>query len=172
MSAQLLLLSFPLIFIFHDMEEIVGMKAFLRRNGQLLTSKIPRAKSIVQSFSTEGFALAVYEELVLSIVLSITALMVESTDIFLNLWLGAYIGCAFHFVVHIGQSIAIRKYIPALITSIICLPISIYIIKQSMDVFLPRISILCTAIGFVLVFVNLAAAHRLMAWYGKRGDEN
>lgn len=150
------------------MEEIVGMKKFLKENGQMLSAKIPRAANIIQQFSTEGFALAVYEELVLCIALSVMAIAIECSDIFLNLWLGAYIGCSFHFVVHIVQSIAIRKYIPALITSIICLPVSVVLLKQSIGVFCDRISICWTAAGFVLVFVNLVLAHKLMAWYGRK----
>jgi hypothetical protein len=54
MQTSILILSLPLIFIFHDMEEVVGMKAFLRDNGQLIISKIPRAKSFIERCTTEG----------------------------------------------------------------------------------------------------------------------
>ena len=168
MQTSILILSLPLIFIFHDMEEVVGMKTFLRDNGQLIISKIPRAKSFIERSTTEGFALAVYEELVVFIALSVAALAVECTDIFLNLWLGVYIGVAFHFVVHIGQVIVIKKYIPALITSILCLPVSCYLIALSVEAFAERLSVVWIVAGGVLAAANVVAAHRLMFWWGKR----
>lgn len=60
-----LALALPMLFIFHGLEEIIGMRLF------------------------------------------------------------AFIGLTFHYVVHLGQAIVLRKYIPALATSIVCLPISI-----------------------------------------------
>lgn len=48
-----------------------------------------------------------------------------------GLWIGGFIGCAFHFLIHIGQSIVIRKYVPCLITSIIALPVSVNVIYKS-----------------------------------------
>lgn len=167
MQTSILILSLPIVFIFHDMEEIVGMKSFLRENKQFIISKIPRAKKIIENCTTEGFALAVYEELVLFIALSIAALAVESCDIFLNLWLGVYIGVAVHFLVHIGQAVVIRKYIPALITSIICLPVSCYFIALSVEMFSKRLSVVWIVSGGILAAVNVFVAHKLSEWWGK-----
>ena len=61
---------FPVLFMFHDMEEVVGIKPWLEKNTDEITSRFPAAKKLLSAYkdiTTEGFALAVYEELVVLI---------------------------------------------------------------------------------------------------------
>lgn len=53
----------PIIFIFHDMEEIVGFGRFFYKN-QALFERFPWLRSTYRDFKTDGFALAVYEEFI------------------------------------------------------------------------------------------------------------
>lgn len=128
---------FPVIFIFHDMEEIIGFGIWLKRNIEWLDKKYPFVSRTYKNFSTEGFALAVFEELV---------------------------ACTLHFAVHIGQSIIIKQYIPAVITSILCLPISIWIIVKCIT----RLQrngnqlFIFSMIGILIVALNLKFAQLLM----------
>jgi len=86
------------------------------------------------------------------------------------LWLGGFIGFALHFVIHIAQSVLIRKYIPALLTSIICLPVSVWIIGKC----LMQISdsafeaVVCMLAGIVIVAVNLKFAQKLIGWFTRK----
>ena len=48
---------FPIIFMFHDMEEIIGFKFFLRQNTAELQKRFPFILRRYKDFSTEGFAL-------------------------------------------------------------------------------------------------------------------
>ena len=57
------ILLLPIIFIFHDMEEIVGFERFFRRNPDLY-DRFPRVLKAYRNFKTEGFAAAVYEEFI------------------------------------------------------------------------------------------------------------
>lgn len=110
---------FPLLFIFHDMEEIIGLVPWIRLNETSLSQKAPTILKIHKEMTTEGFALAVFEEFFL--VLSITLLAYFTQSRVLELvWLGGFVVFALHLLLHIGQSILLRKYIPALITSTIC----------------------------------------------------
>ena len=78
---------FPLLFIFHDMEEIIGLVPWIRLNETLLTQKAPTILKIHKEMTTEGFALAVFEEFIL--VLSITFLAyVTQSRTFELVWLG------------------------------------------------------------------------------------
>ena len=52
---------FPLLFIFHDMEEIIGLVPWIRLNETLLAQKAPTILKIHKEMTTEGFALAVFE---------------------------------------------------------------------------------------------------------------
>ena len=53
---------FPLLFIFHDMEEIIGLVPWILLNETLLAQKAPAILKIHKGITTEGFALAVFEE--------------------------------------------------------------------------------------------------------------
>lgn len=156
---------FPLIFIFHDMEEIIGYIPWLKHNQKFLKEKYPAIMKQYDQASTEGFALAVFEELLLCILLCLLSLFTN----WYGLWLGGFIGCTFHFLIHIGQSIVIRKYIPCFITSIIALPISICVIYES--IFLLEYSfyqvLFYSFLGISVITLNLAFAHMLMRCYSK-----
>ncbi|MGC6376410.1 HXXEE domain-containing protein [Bisgaard Taxon 45] len=154
---------FPLIFIFHELEELIGMKRFLSKNRLLFHQKYPFIYKVSQNFSTEGLAFAVLEEFILCITLCFCAFFMTS-HVTSGLWLGAFIACTFHFVVHILQTLILRQYIPATITSLICLPISLWIIYQcflAQEYGLTQIfPYLC--IGFFLVVINLFFAQKLI----------
>ena len=158
-------LALPLLFIFHDLEEIIGMRLFLDRNEDMLQRRFPKINRLFHGTTNEGFALAVAEEFVVFTLIALVALWVDNQFVW-NIWLGAFIGLTFHYVVHIGQAIVLRKYIPALATSIICLPISIYILKQCLmtlagDAFT---NIWQIAVGVAVVAVNLVCAHKVTKW--------
>lgn len=121
---------FPILFIFHDMEEIIGYGTWLRNNKEMLRNRFPSLSKIkiFDVYTTEGMALAVFEELILCIIFCVISILSK----WYALWLGAFIAYTIHLVIHIVQSIIIRKYIPALATSIIALPLSIYFISESM----------------------------------------
>ena len=67
-----------------------------------------------------------------------------------------------HFFIHIGHSIYIRKYIPCVITSVICLPLSILIlIKCARLMDWNTASMVSVVIGIIFMIVNMKIAHGL-----------
>ncbi|MGX9758634.1 HXXEE domain-containing protein [Clostridioides difficile] len=159
---------FPLLFIFHDMEEIVGFGIWLKKNKSILDKKYPFVSKNYENYSTEGMAFAVFEELILCLIFCILAVITDNQYVYL-LWLGSFIAYTLHLVIHIGQSIIIRKYIPSLITSIICLPISIWCISKSIYILNCEISttILYSMIGITIVALNLKFAQSLIGKFTK-----
>lgn len=154
----------PVVFMFHDMEEIVGIKRWISKYGEELENKYKLAKKIFapyKNITTEGFALAVYEELIVLLVICVLA---QFTNIFFiqAIWFGGVVGFTLHLVIHLLQAIAVKKYTPALITSIISLPISLVIVTKCTCFLRADISILGIVIGIVGVGVNLKIAHKLM----------
>ncbi|MDB8657890.1 HXXEE domain-containing protein [Streptococcus anginosus] len=113
---------FPLLFIFHDLEEIIGFMPWIERNEKLLAKKAVFILNTHKGLSTEGFALAVAEEFVVVLLVSFFALICHTRLLYL-IWLGGFVAFALHLVVHILQAIWLRRYIPALATSILCLPV-------------------------------------------------
>jgi len=129
----------------------------------MLAEKYPFVLKTYHNFSTEGFALAVFEEFVVCLSFSALALY-TNTEFFKLLWLGGFIACSLHFILHIGQSIIIRQYIPSLITSIICLPVSIRIIGKCISILECETEkmILFSLIGIIVVILNLKFAQSLI----------
>lgn len=138
---------------------------WLNHNQKFLREKYPKIIRQYEQTSSEGFALAVFEELLLCISLCIISIFTN----WYGLWIGGFIGCTLHFLIHIGQSIVIRKYIPCLITSIIALPISVYVIYKSICLleysFYQVLSY--SFIGISVIAFNLAFAHMLMRNFSK-----
>ena len=124
------LLLLPILFIFHDMEEIIGFGWFFKNNPDIY-ERFPKITNAYKDFTTAGMALAVYEEFIPFFGISLLAYFFEN-DVLYTLWFGLLISLTAHFVVHIGQSIYIKKYIPSVITSVVCLPISVIILISSL----------------------------------------
>lgn len=160
---------FPIIFIFHNLEEIIGMKIWLDKNQVFLQKRFPKVAKMFQDFSTEGLALATLEEFILCVLLC-GAVAISHHFIFWGIWLGAFIGCALHFLGHILQFFILKKYIPAVATSVICLPISIFIIVKVYTTLVFDIWEVFSYLflGFLLVFINLFFAQKLIGVFTRR----
>ena len=151
-------LTFPLLFIFHDLEEIIGMKQFVNRNADMLQNRFPFLYKKLKDSTTEGFALAVMEEFVVFTAISLIAIYFDKSLCW-NIWFGGFLGLTVHYVMHIGQALVIRRYIPALITSIICLPISILILHHCYA--LIDINVWHIIIGLAIVALNMIPALKI-----------
>ena len=160
-------LLLPILFIFHDMEEIIGFGRFFQKNPDIF-ERFPRVTAPYRNYSTAGMALAVYEEFIPFFGVSLLAYYYPG-EVLNALWYGLMVSLTAHFLIHIGQSVYIRKYIPSLITSIICLPVSLVIIVKCMDfIEFDFPAMLCIIVGIIGMIVNLKFAHMLMHWYVKR----
>ena len=160
------ILLLPIIFVFHDLEEVVGFEWFFGKNPELF-KRFPNFLSPYRDFSTAACALAVYEELVICIVLSLAAFYIQSNALYV-LWYGVFAAMTLHFVAHIGFSVYIKKYIPSVVTSVICLPPSLYILKESFGLLTWNVPyILIALLGLVAVGVNLRFAHKIMIAFAR-----
>lgn len=160
---------FPIIFIFHDMEEITGFGIWLRNNKQILHEKYPTILNTYKDFSTEGFALAVFEELVLCIAFSAFAYLLDIQALW-YIWLGGFIACTLHFIIHIGQAVFMKQYIPATVTSIICLPISLWILYKCFLMIKSEwyYVTIFIVLGVLIVAVNLKFAQKMIGWFTRK----
>ncbi|MCR4735135.1 MAG: HXXEE domain-containing protein [Treponema sp.] len=160
---------FPVIFIFHEMEELVGFNLFLRKNGKELKENAPRIYSKYKDFSTEGLAFAVYEELIVCILLCIFPYFLNKNWLW-YLWLGAFLGCDLHYFKHLIQMSLVKKYIPSCITSLLCLPVNTLIICKCLTYIegpylFPAIFI---AAGILLEFLNLRFVRFIVGWFTRK----
>lgn len=161
------ILLLPLIFIFHDMEELAGFGWFFKKNPYLF-DRFPKVMNTYRGFTNEGFTLAVYEEFIPFFGLSLLAYYFPC-DILYGLWFGMFLALFGHFFIHIGHSVYIRKYIPCVATSIICVPISSCIlVKCALLTEFNIVTGISIVVGIALMIVNFPVAHGLMHYVNKR----
>ena len=154
------LLLLPIIFIFHDMEEVCGFIWFFKRNPYLF-ERFPKVMKAYRGQTNEGLAVGVYESFIPFFGVSLLAYYFPN-DILYGLWFGFFLALTGHFIIHIGHTIYIRKYIPCFITSVICLPVSVIILIQSartMSFTTPVI--LAVPAAIILMMINLKLCHKL-----------
>ena len=150
---------FPIIFMLHEMEEIIGFGIWLNKNIDIVR-KYNKLYVLYQNFSNEGFSIAVLEEYLLCIIIT-------GVSIFFRIyivWIGAFIAFSLHLLVHIIQSIIIKRYIPALASSMLLLPISVFLLNKAIYTFeytffsIVISSILCV----ITMLLNLMLVHKIM----------
>jgi len=149
------------------MEEIIGFGWFFMNNPEIF-KRYPKITEAYKDFTTAGMALAVYEEFITFFGISLLAYYFEN-DVLNALWFGLMLSLTAHFIVHLMQSIYIKKYVPSLITSIICLPISVVIlINSSKYMNFSLMSVVIIFASIILMMANLKFAHWLMHRFGKQ----
>ena len=155
------ILLLPIIFIFHDMEEIIGFGLFFRNNPQVFT-KHPKLTAAYRDFTNEGFAAAVYEEFIPFFGISLLAYYFPS-DILYAVWYGMFLALTVHFIVHMLVCLYAKKFIPSFITSIICLPVSILIMAQAAGYMtFSALTIAIIVLTIPAMMANGKLAHKIM----------
>lgn len=118
---------FPIIFMFHDFEEILTIERWIKQNKEMVVNKIPKSisKYFYSSFqmNTLQFAWDVFWIFIAITVATLIAVLFSFYFLFLMFLALFFI----HVFTHIGQAVYLRKYTPGVITSIVLvLPYSFY----------------------------------------------
>jgi|HigsolmetaAR202D_1030399.scaffolds.fasta_scaffold00538_16 hypothetical protein len=173
-SIESLVWSFPLVFMLHDLEEIIMVRPWLDREAERLRQRFPgfadRFLHQFRNLTTSGFALAVTEEFVLFVLLCLACLYWQAY----TLWAAVLVAFFIHFLMHIGQFLLYRRYIPGLITTLLGSIYSLWALALCYDLGWlewPKIAIL-SALSLLAMLLNLFFAHflagRFDAWLRSR----
>ena len=158
---------FPIIFIFHDFEEIIFMEMWIQKNKEFLSRKFPMlSKKMLSHFNNitaSSFALGVAEEFIIISIVTIASYITNSYIV----WIGIFISFTLHLIMHCFQALIVRKYIPAIVTTIICLPICIYIINTVVKLFPLSNVILYSVFAFIFMIVNIIFVHKGIAIFSQ-----
>ena len=162
------ILLLPLIYLFHDFEEMIGFGWFFRTNPQLF-KKHPHLTAAYRDFTQEGFVLGVYEQLILFFGgLSLLAYYFPCRPLY-GIWFGMLLALTGHFVAHIGICIYVGKFIPSLITSIICLPISaLIIVKTAQLLTFDTVTTVSAVLTVPVMMLNMKIGHVTMFALGRK----
>ncbi len=160
LKIETLMWLLPIVFMFHDFEEIIMFKPWLDANGAALEKRLPhwsrRALAGHKTMSTPAFAFAVFEEFLLLSALTLLAVELE----LYSFWAGMTIGFFIHLLIHVGQFAVYRRYVPVILTS---LPAGLYCLAALHDLnryhpFDWRLVAAWTFAALAIIGVNLALA--------------
>lgn len=161
------LLLLPIIFIIHDMEEIVGFGWFFRNNPWLF-DRYPKFMDMYRDLKEMAWKIGVYEEFIPFFGLSLLAYYFQS-DILNAVWFGFFLDLVAHFFVHIGLSIKIRKFIPSVITSCVGIPISgLILYKCARLMTFDLKTVIFIIVGIVLMIGNFIFLRWFMTWLSRK----
>ena len=164
---KIMIWFFPIIFIFHDFEEIIFIQSWMRKNLRYLRERFPwisqRLFTHFENITTSSFALGVAEEFVLIIIITVISFISKRYI----LWTGMFIAFSLHLLVHCFQALIIKRYVPAIFTSVVCMPVCIYIIHNVIHLFPYSHIVIYTIISFIIIVVNLIIVHKCMDLFSK-----
>ena len=126
MKVETLLWLLPIVFMIHDFEEIIMIPSWMERNRAVILARFPKlGKRLLSQFgslSGPGFSVAVLEEFIL---ISLLTLLAVENNCY-NLWTGLMLVFFLHLFMHVGQFLVFRKYIPAIVTSVLSMIYCLY----------------------------------------------
>lgn len=170
---QTIIYLLPLVFMLHEFEEIIMLPTWLRQNQAQLVRRFPAAQRIFHSLGklpTPAFSLAVTEEFLL---LSACTLIATAYG-HITAWYCCLLAFSVHLIVHLIQFLIIRKYIPAIVTTLLCLPYCVRAFIEAQSCFLLSETLLWAITGSVIAAVNLLFIHKIAPkiWHTIRGHHN
>ncbi len=154
---------FPILFLIHELEEILGFEKWYSKNKNKLNKYPVIAKNVDNMFSyftTKGMLFAIFEQLILCLLVCIIAVKYD----FNILWLGAFIGYTIHLIIHFFQSVILKTYIPSFITSVVEIPVCFYIIYfvfNHYDFLIYKV-FYYSVIATIIIALNLYLVHKIM----------
>jgi hypothetical protein len=145
---------FPIAFMFHDFEEILFWELWLSKNSAEIRNRVPafltRQVDAIVGKSTAQFSFPVLLIFGLTALSSFLAVEYEAYGLFL-MASGAFF---LHGFMHIGQAIALRRYIPAVMTStLIVIPYGLVLYGRLISDGIVDISGLLTYFLFAVVLI-------------------
>lgn len=129
-----LLWLFPILFMFHDFEEILFVESWNAKYGEQIKEDIPpymrRMYSTMTRMTTRNFAVDVLFVYILVVMVTCIAVFFS----FYLLYLAVVAVFFIHVFTHLGQSIFLKKYTPGVVTAVlIALPYSLYTYYRLLD---------------------------------------
>ena len=153
MNMELIVWLFPVIFMLHDFEEIIFVKVWRERYQQERSLSKMKKKPFDHFQSTASFSIGV--EIIFIILSAVSLFSVILNSFFI--WYGLLFAIISHFVIaHIRMTVQFRHYTPGVFTSVIFLPVTIYLLYMATKLLnydLIEIIFSCLSGIFILVIV-------------------
>ena len=163
MSIQTLVWLFIVAFLLHDLEEIIALEPWIRKNRDRVFSKVPqRLKSnltTMLNMTSSQFAVAVLLEFIIFIPFTFVAAEQGKYFVFLSFNTLFFL----HVFTHLGQSLYMRMYTPGVVSVVlIVLPYCSYLFYRMISEELVTWGLVLWSIplGFIVIPIVLIG-HKL-----------
>lgn len=149
---------FPVLFMLHDFEEIIMINAWQQRNKKYIKNLEHKHIPFDCNASTAAFSIAVAEEFLILSVITLVSSLINNYI----LWYGFFIAFTLHLFFHIFQFLIFKKYVPSIITSIIFIPISCFIIYKTTILLNYNLitSLVSILISILIMVTNILFLHK------------
>ena len=127
LSILYLVLPFPLLFLVHEAEEIMVQHRWLSVHRESLERKLPRLRFLIAYLSrlnTKAFLVAALEEF--AVLLMVTCYVLVGGAFAMPIWSALFMAFSIHLLIHAGQAIVVKGYVPGLVTSFLLCPFVAY----------------------------------------------
>lgn len=164
MISSTVILLLPFFFLLHELEEIFMVPLWVKKNGTIMRRRFPKLERIInkmEQMTTQRFATIALEELLIVSVCTFVSLQTENQ----TAWYCCLAAFSIHLIGHIAQFVVWRGYIPAIISTALCLPYCIVAILKSHCYFTLSELIIYSLIGILLGGINLLLMHKLCTYY-------
>lgn len=151
----------PLFFLLHELEEILMVCPWLKKNSAAMRRRFPKAGRIIrkmEQMTTLKFIVIATEEFLIVSVCTLVSLLIGNPVA----WYCCLAAFGFHLIVHIIQFIAWRGYIPAIVSTAFCLPYCVWTIHDPYWLISPRELFFYTILGILLGGLNLIGMHKFV----------
>ncbi|WP_160687649.1 HXXEE domain-containing protein [Clostridium sp. C2-6-12] len=155
---------FPIIFMLHDFEEIIMAEAWGKRYKKAIDTTWPNhqpfALNYVNYCKTPTFSIGVEIIFLFFLLISLFSLIFQNYFI----WYSAFLGITIHFVfIHVVLCIHFKHYVPGIVTSILFLFPSIWLLFTTASIlhYNMTIILLASLTGIALTTL-ISPMHKLM----------
>jgi len=161
---------FPIIFMLHDFEEIIMAEVWGKRYSKSINTAWPKRQpfglNYVQHCHTPTFSIGVEVLFLFFSLISLFSLIFQNYFF----WYSAFLGITLHLVfIHMFICIYFKHYVPGVITSIIFLLPSIWILFTAANILHYNLNtiLLACLVGIALIIILMPVLHKLMDPFSK-----
>lgn len=157
-SIIFLYLSFPILFMFHELEEIAFMTEWMNRLKKDKLGKLPQLFKKMDTPSHKSFTMMVMEEYLLIMIIAGICYMFSYHEFYVALIISYNI----HILIHVMQAVFLKSYVPGLILGVLSFIILTIILSTYINILDLNLVLVLTPINLLIVFINLFIIHKII----------
>ena len=166
MDTLIFYISLPILYILHDLEELLMRKSWEKKHYDEMLRRCPLFTSLVttiKNLSQIKYTIVILEQFLFLIIVVVMAVYSDPMPMYALIW-----GFGIHSVLqHILAALVFRIYFPGLVTSILLLPYFAYVYSELLNRYSIFENVVMAVCGLSVIILNLF----LMYWLMKKFND-